>query len=57
MYTPAGQSVEWIRSKTTVEETMLRIMREADEALSSLGNLGGFSKLRLGDTRARLIAE
>lgn len=37
MYTPAGQSVEWVRERSTVRGIIERLMVEADEAFKQLG--------------------
>lgn len=39
MYTPVGQSVEWIRSLTSVQEVISRLMTEAKESLAALASL------------------
>lgn len=39
MYTPVGQSVEWIRSLTTVQEVINRLMKEAEDTLAALSSL------------------
>ncbi|REE73100.1 NAD(P)H-dependent flavin oxidoreductase YrpB (nitropropane dioxygenase family) [Rhodococcus wratislaviensis] len=38
MYTPAGQSVEWIRGRTTVADTMNRLVMEMETARANLAS-------------------